>query len=401
MGAAILCAALAAGLFAWVGGVGISRITETLIAEIREEYVGAALRLPRATIETTGTGDVVIRASDDMAQLSGTMPDVLPGFFISIFTVAMIGGTMTTIDWRFLLIFVGLIPLYVVHIRWYLDNGPPIYRKQRAVESTRGQHILGTLDNMDTVKVHQLASHQLEKISVSSWNKVRWAVRTRIVQNRLFGRLNFSQAIGMISVLALGVWLAFAGEVTPGAVTAAALLFQRIIGPIQGLVYVMDDFQDALTSLGRIVGVIKHPQEESANLKHRQALRPGVLVGIRDMDFAYPQGHHVLKSIDLEIIAGETVAVVGATGSGNGEQIAANKVKGARCALAWSEETAKLAREHNNAQLIGIGGRMHTEEEALAIVDAFVSQPWSDEERHQRRIDILAEYERTGVAPQP
>lgn len=87
-------------------------------------------------------------------------------------------------------------------------------------------------------------------------------------------------------------------------------------------------------------------------------------------------------------------------GSGNGEQIAANKVKGARCALAWSVETAKLAREHNNAQLIGLGGRMHSEEEALAIVDAFVSQPWSEEERHQRRIDILAEYEKTGVAPE-
>ncbi len=87
-------------------------------------------------------------------------------------------------------------------------------------------------------------------------------------------------------------------------------------------------------------------------------------------------------------------------GSGNGEQIAANKVKGARCALAWSVETAKLAREHNNAQLIGLGGRMHSEEEALAIVDAFVSQPWSEEERHQRRIDILAEYEKTGIAPE-
>ena len=86
-------------------------------------------------------------------------------------------------------------------------------------------------------------------------------------------------------------------------------------------------------------------------------------------------------------------------GSGNGEQIAANKVKGARCALAWSVETAKLAREHNNAQLVGIGGRMHTADEALAIVDAFLATPWSDEERHQRRIDILAEYERTGVAP--
>ena len=86
-------------------------------------------------------------------------------------------------------------------------------------------------------------------------------------------------------------------------------------------------------------------------------------------------------------------------GSGNGEQIAANKVPGARCALAWSVETAQLARQHNNAQLIGIGGRMHTADEALAIVDAFLATPWSDEERHQRRIDILAEYERTGVAP--
>ncbi|MCA0155370.1 ribose-5-phosphate isomerase [Tsukamurella sp. M9C] len=86
-------------------------------------------------------------------------------------------------------------------------------------------------------------------------------------------------------------------------------------------------------------------------------------------------------------------------GSGNGEQIAANKVPGARCALAWSVETAKLAREHNNAQLIGIGGRMHSKEEALAIVDAFLGQAWSEEPRHQRRIDILAEYERTGVAP--
>ncbi|MFT4086258.1 MAG: ribose-5-phosphate isomerase [Gordonia sp. (in: high G+C Gram-positive bacteria)] len=83
-------------------------------------------------------------------------------------------------------------------------------------------------------------------------------------------------------------------------------------------------------------------------------------------------------------------------GSGNGEQIAANKVKGARCALAWSTETAQLAREHNNAQLIGVGGRMHSKEEALAIVDAFVGASWSNEERHQRRIDLLADYEATG-----
>lgn len=83
-------------------------------------------------------------------------------------------------------------------------------------------------------------------------------------------------------------------------------------------------------------------------------------------------------------------------GSGNGEQIAANKVRGARAALAWSTETASLARQHNNAQVVSIGARMHSTEEAEQIVQAFLTTPWSEAERHQRRIDLLARYEETG-----
>ena len=80
-------------------------------------------------------------------------------------------------------------------------------------------------------------------------------------------------------------------------------------------------------------------------------------------------------------------------GSGNGEQIAANKVRGARAALAWNLQTARLAREHNNANVVGIGGRMQTSVEALEIIDAFLSEPYSNEPRHQRRIEILADLE--------
>jgi len=83
-------------------------------------------------------------------------------------------------------------------------------------------------------------------------------------------------------------------------------------------------------------------------------------------------------------------------GSGNGEQIAANKVQGIRAALAWSTETASLARQHNNAQVVSVGARMHTQDEATAIVEAFLTTAWSEEPRHQRRIDLLLDYERTG-----
>ena len=88
---------------------------------------------------------------------------------------------------------------------------------------------------------------------------------------------------------------------------------------------------------------------------------------------------------------GSLAVVIG--GSGNGEQIAANKVIGTRAALAYNLETAKLGRQHNDANVISIGARMHTEEEALEMVRIFLSTPFSGDPRHARRIQLLAEYE--------
>jgi ribose 5-phosphate isomerase B len=86
-------------------------------------------------------------------------------------------------------------------------------------------------------------------------------------------------------------------------------------------------------------------------------------------------------------------------GSGNGEQIAANKVTGCRAALGWSPQIAALAREHNDAHVLGLGARMHTPQQAADIVDAFVAAPFSGSPRHARRIAQLAQFERTGVPP--
>jgi ribose 5-phosphate isomerase B len=80
-------------------------------------------------------------------------------------------------------------------------------------------------------------------------------------------------------------------------------------------------------------------------------------------------------------------------GSGNGEQISANKVAGIRAALAYNSEIAALARQHNNANVLSIGERMNSESEALAIVDAFLATPYSGEDRHTRRIDMISDYE--------
>lgn len=105
------------------------------------------------------------------------------------------------------------------------------------------------------------------------------------------------------------------------------------------------------------------------------------------------------EAVARERAAGQDSMGVVIGGSGNGEQMAANKVEGIRCALAWSEETAKLARDHNDAQMVSVGGRMHSLADMTRFVEVFLAEPFSGDERHVRRIGQLSSYDETAVLP--
>ncbi len=105
------------------------------------------------------------------------------------------------------------------------------------------------------------------------------------------------------------------------------------------------------------------------------------------------------EAVAAERAAGQDSLGVVIGGSGNGEQMAANKVIGVRAALVWSEDTAVLAREHNDANVISVGGRQHSLDDMTRFVDVFLRTAFSDEERHVRRIAQLADYEVTRELP--
>ena len=108
---------------------------------------------------------------------------------------------------------------------------------------------------------------------------------------------------------------------------------------------------------------------------------------------------YVLRAAQaVSVEAGSLGVVIG--GSGNGEAIAANKVAGVRCALAWSTETATLGRQHNDANVVSIGARLHALEAAVGFVETFLTTDYSGDARHSRRIDMITAYEATGELPE-
>ncbi len=129
----------------------------------------------------------------------------------------------------------------------------------------------------------------------------------------------------------------------------------------------------------------------------RQGYEP-VDCGAEEYDPADDYPPYVLRAAERTAADPAGLGIV-IGGSGNGEAIAANKVTGVRAAVVWNEQIAQLAREHNNANVISIGARMHTLADATTFVEIFLNTPYSGGERHTRRLAMITHYEHTGELP--
>jgi len=311
--AAVMAGAVVVGaVLTTAGMISASRLFEGALAELRERMVDTALQLPLDRIERAGTGDLIARAGDDVAEVSDAVPRVLPAVVGAAFTIVVTLIGMAVLDPWYALALVVLVPLHVYAVRRYLRVAPEIYAAERAAMADRAQHILDTLRGLETVRAYDAASTHLSRIAAASWTVVQWSMKARGVQNLFFARLNAAEFLGMAGLLVVGFVLVADGHGTVGATTAAMLLFLRLFAPINQLLFVVDDLQSALASLARIVGVIHaaEPRKRAADAGADHA------VHLRDVTHEYDEGHPVLHAVTVRIDAGETVAVVGASGAG-------------------------------------------------------------------------------------
>ncbi|MFT4052070.1 ABC transporter ATP-binding protein [Microbacterium sp.] len=317
LGLAILGATLFAAATAGVGVMLAARLFERMLAELREEFIARALALPQGVVERAGTGDLVSRASDDVAEVSDAIPQLVPALTSALFTVVVTVAGMGLVDGRFALALAVTIPVYALTIRWYLRTAPMIYAAQRAATATRAHHVLAALRGLDTVLAYRLSDEHSGRIAVASWDVVRWALRARVVQNMLTGRLNLAEYLGLASLLLAGFWLVQADLATIGGATTAVLLLLQVFAPVGELVFVMDEAQDAAASLSRIVGITRSPSAVSAPpAEMTTPAAGGPVASARRVTFSYGDSRPVLHEVDLHVDPGERVALVGASGAG-------------------------------------------------------------------------------------
>ncbi|WP_448851083.1 ABC transporter ATP-binding protein [Corynebacterium sp. 335C] len=305
-------AAACAGLLSGLGFRLLAGLAERAIADLREDMVSTVLRLPVQRVERAGAGDVVSRATDDVAQVSTAVTQTLPVAAGAVFTVLVSIAGVGTVDWRFMLAFLVVLPVHWLAVRTYLRIAPPVYAAERAAMAERARVMLSTIHGRPAVRAFRLEDLRRRGISRWSWQTVRHTVDARITHNMTMTRMHVAEFLGTAVTLVLGFYLVRAGHVTVGGATAAMLLFMRLFSPLTRMVMVLDVAQSGATSLTRIVGVLRERPAPHGTASPE----PGRGVELDGVGFSYGGGRPAVRDVDLRIAEGETMALVGSSGAG-------------------------------------------------------------------------------------
>ncbi|MFD9459365.1 ABC transporter ATP-binding protein [Streptomyces sp. NPDC060027] len=298
----------------------VSRLGESVLARLREQFVDRALRLPLEQVEKAGTGDLNARVTRDVARVGEAVRSALPELTRSVLAIVLTLGAMAALDWRFLLAALVAVPVQAHTARWYLRNAVPLYARERIATGAQQQQLLDTIAGAGTVRAYRLEEQHTSHVTERSSAAVGLTMRGVKLVLRFYNRLHVAEYTGLAAVLVTGFLLVRAGSVSIGTATAAALYFHGLFSPVNSALVLLDDAQTATAALNRLVGVADRPAAEpEPPAAVHETLTPDTepgTVSVSGVHHAYEPGLPVLRDVTLTLRTGERVALVGPSGAG-------------------------------------------------------------------------------------
>ena len=304
-----------AALNALLTGAGeyLARILgERVFAELRERLVSAAMHLPLSVVESAGTGDLLGRTSHDLESIRFVVQRGVSQILVIVLTIVSVTvAALVTSP----LLGVCMLTSAVIAVpvgRWYLGHVVPGYKAMNALWAEVDGVVAETADQADTVDAQGLGARRnrvLDRALREVWATEQYTLFLRCV---LITGLGVAVMLPLITTVVWGAWLVGHGTVTLGAVTAVALYAVQLRGPVSDITFWLDSLQSASAALARIVGVeLVEPD--------REAVTDDVVPDpprVRGVSYAYREGHDVLHDVDLDVVPGERLVLVGPSGSG-------------------------------------------------------------------------------------
>jgi len=289
-----------------------ARLGEMALAELREDFVDSALRLPIGTVERAGTGDLLTRSSRDVDQLGWSVRYAVPETMIAVITtVFTVVACLLVGAWVAVPLVAG-VPVLWAGTRWYLRRAKPAYLAESATYGVINAELAETVEGARTVEALRLEQRRIASMDRAIASSYKAERRTLFLRTVWFPSVEFGYVVPTFATLLVGGWLHSRGEVSLGQVTAATLYVQQLIDPVDRLISWLDELQVAGASLARLLGVAHVPDDRAPSGRHPS----GKGIEASDVRFSYVDNRDVLHGVDLRLRVGERLAMVGPSGAG-------------------------------------------------------------------------------------
>lgn len=285
---------------------------EQVFAEMREDLIDTVTSLPLSTVERAGTGDLIARTTNDVDRINFTVRFGVPRVLVSVASILLtLLAAVLTNGLVALGMFVG-VPLLLIACRWYLKRAAAGYLRESAAYAAINGSLTESVEGARTVDALGLGRRRRERTDADVREAFEAEKYTLWLRSWLFPGLDGAFILPIIAILAWGAYLAGTGQATVGAVTTVALYAVQIIGPVDELIFWLDEIQVGTARLARIFGVSLVKQDRSAT----GATPAAEDIHASELRYAYREGHNVLHGIDLDLQPGERLAIVGPSGAG-------------------------------------------------------------------------------------
>ncbi|WP_319463376.1 ABC transporter ATP-binding protein [Micromonospora sp. RTP1Z1] len=293
-----------------------ARLGERVLAELREDFVDRVLALPLSTVEKAGTGDLLTRTSRDVSALSRTVRFAVPETLIAVVTAALVLGALLLTGPLLALPCLLAVPVLWVGTRWYLRRAPAAYLRENAAYSDITDGISETVEGARTTEALRQQGRRRARSDADirrSYAAERYTLNLRTV---FFPVAEIGYVVPVAATLVIGGWFHLRGWASLGQVTAATLYVQQLVDPIDRLLSWLDELQVGGASMARLLGVAGDGQPAPATPAGSAPAEGERRLAVRDVRYAYREGHDVLHGVTLVPRPGEKLAMVGPSGAG-------------------------------------------------------------------------------------
>ena len=287
---------------------------ETVLAELRESFIGSILDLPLSRIEQAGSGDLISRASRDVNALRQAAQQGIPAILGAGSSALLTFGALVLVSPELAAVTLITMPPMLVTVRWYLRYARDGYLATNATYSTMLENLAATVEGAAAIEALRLGQQRIRLSDADITRSWQAELRTLRLRLRLYPVTEASQLAPAGLMLLCGGYGYTRGWVSIAQVTAATLYVQQLATPVSTLLDWLDTIQTGAASLARLVGVARIPADRTVT-----GARPDEAdrrLAADRVGFGYDGGREVLRDVDLTVAPGEHLAVVGPSGAG-------------------------------------------------------------------------------------